>query len=51
MSDADCTPGREPRSVAASIELFFSEHVQQRYIEQSQTSKAVYTAVQSTILN
>jgi len=24
MSDADCTPGREPRSVAASLELFVS---------------------------
>ena len=22
MSDADCTPGREPRSVAASIGIF-----------------------------
>jgi len=22
MSDADCTPGREPRSVAASLKLF-----------------------------
>jgi len=24
MSDADCTPGREPRSVAASLNLNFS---------------------------
>ena len=24
MSDADCIPGREPRSVAASINLFLS---------------------------
>jgi len=24
MSDADCTPGREPRSVAASLPFFFS---------------------------
>jgi len=23
MSDADCTPGREPRSVAASISLLY----------------------------
>jgi len=23
MSDADCTPGREPRSVAASLETYF----------------------------
>ena len=22
MSDADCTPGREPRSVAASLKIF-----------------------------
>ena len=29
MSDADCTPGREPRSVAASLILFsnFGHHV------------------------
>jgi len=24
MGDADCTPGREPRSVAASFHVFFS---------------------------
>jgi len=24
MSDADCTPGREPRSIAASLNLNFS---------------------------
>jgi len=23
MSDADCTPGREPRSVAASLNVYF----------------------------
>jgi len=28
MSDADCTPGREPRSVAASLlHIFLSTHV------------------------
>jgi len=27
MSDADCTPGREPRSVAASFIMSLSEHV------------------------
>jgi len=36
MSDADCTPGREPRSIAASFPLSVTSHGNRRKAESRQ---------------
>ena len=34
MSDADCTPGREPRSVAASQDHFYCKNIPNMYLNE-----------------